>query len=88
MAFTQTTNLETHVGGIRRVSGNYTNTAGSTGGTIATGLSVVNAFHLQPVTTAVVTSFPVPNATFPQNSGNVVVVTTANEVGCWFAEGF
>ena len=88
MALTQTTNQETHIGGVRTVSGTYTNTGGSTGGSIATGLTVVTCMFLQPVTTAVVTSFPVPNATFPQNGGAVTIVTTANEVGCWLAKGF
>ena len=88
MALTQTTNVETHIGGVRKVSGNYINTGGATGGKIQTGLTVVNAFKLQPWGAAVVTSFPVVNETLPLNGGTVTIVTLANESGCWFAEGF
>ena len=86
MAFTVTNKKTVQGTGARIVSGTYTNTSGSTGGDISTGLAMTYAMFLQPSTTAVVTSFPVVNETFPL-SGAVTIVTTANEVGYFVAVG-
>ena len=74
---------------VKRILGTYVNTAGSTGGTINTGLSVVKHMFLQPQGTTVV-SMPTVNGTFPITvaNGAVVIVTNANETGAWEAIGY
>lgn len=83
MAFSYT--AKTINPGGRIAAGKYASTGGSTGGDIDTGLPNVLSITLQPATTAVVTSFPVTNETFPLAYGQVTIVTTANEVGTWIA---
>ena len=69
------------------VTGKYVNDSGSTGGTIYPNMSLVESVFLQPVTTAVVTSFPVVNLTLTslpyKGSTGIAIVTTANESGFW-----
>ena len=73
------------------VVGKYVNTAGSTGGTIYPSLSLIEAVNLQPVTTAVVTSFPVVNVTIAnmpyKSSTGITIVTTSNESGFYTMYG-
>ena len=91
MSFTATELYRIHGTNGTRVVGKYVNTAGSTGGTIYPALSLVYAMNLQPVTTAVVTSFPVVNITLtslPYKGGTgMAIVTTSNESGFWIADG-
>lgn len=67
------------------VHGKYVNTSGSTGGTIYPSLSQITGAQIQPVTTAVVTSFPVVNGTlanFPISGGTgIIIVTVADTSG-------
>jgi hypothetical protein len=86
MAFTITNKKIVQGTGAKIVSGTYTNTSSSTGGAISTGLAMTYGMFLQPKTTAVVTSFPVVNASFPV-SGAITIVTTADEVGYFVAIG-
>lgn len=69
------------------VFGTYTNTAGSTGGEVETGLSRVEGIFLQPTGTAVSTNANAANETFPLDKGEVTIVTDANEDGLWIAVG-
>ena len=86
MAFTHTKE-QTVFGNKRIVQGVYTNTGGSTGGDIATGLNQVQAMFLQPKGSAVSANQPVVNETVPLASGSVTIVTSANEVGSFLAIG-
>lgn len=86
MAFSHTTE-KTVFGNKRIVTGVYTNTGGSTGGDIATGLSQVDAVFLQPKGSAILANQPVVNEAFPLNGGAVTVVTTADEIGTFIAVG-
>lgn len=89
MSFTVTFNdiLQAHNGKI--ITGKYVNTSGSTGGDISFPVVEVLSLTLQPVTTAVVTSFPVVNETLPAAASGdttaVTIVTTANETGYFTA---
>lgn len=88
MAFSFTVDSSVHVGGTRIVYGGY-NCNSVTGGDIKTGLSVVNAIHLQPKGTSILANQPVVNETLPlaNTDGAVTIVTTSGEVGTWFAVG-
>lgn len=88
MAFTTEIIFRSVVGDKVMVVGTYTNTAGSTGGDVATGLRRIENFNLQATGAAVVADVPVPNETFPLDSGDVTIVTTADEVGLFQAFGF
>ena len=87
MAFSFTKLGEFHIGGTHRVYGTYANSGGSTGGTINTGLAIVNGMSLDPVGTAdtllKVNSLPPLTAT----DGAVIITTTANLSGIWEAWG-
>lgn len=87
MAFTSTILGSSSFGNMKVSLGTYTNTASSTGGDIDTGLSGVRALFLQPKTTAISANQPVVNETLPQASSAVTIVTSADEVGFWFAIG-
>jgi len=82
MAFTYTVTKEISAGDIKCVVGTYTNTAGSTGGTIATGLSEV--FFFNP-------NYEVSQATtvtkVTKSYGTVTILSVANEDGKWEAWG-
>jgi len=86
MAFSHTKN-QTVFGNKRIVYGVYTNSGGSTGGDIDTGLNVVEFISLQPKGTSILANEPVVNETLPLDSGSVTIVTTANEVGSYLALG-
>lgn len=70
------------------VFGTYTNDGGSTGGDIVTGLTVVEAFFLQPKGSSVSANQPVVNETMPLSGGAVTVVTSVNEIGQFLAIGY
>jgi len=71
----------------RVVIGTYTNTGGSTGGDVSTGLT--NTYSFIPVAkgAAVTANAPAPNETFPLSGDTVTIVTAANEVGTFTAFG-
>jgi len=70
------------------VYGTYTSTGGSTGGEVVTGLLSCKGLHLQPKGSAVISTQSVVNETFPVNGGSITIVTSADEVGQWFANGY
>jgi len=72
----------------RYAYGSYTPSGGSTGGDITTGLSSVHTMYLQPSGGTVRAAQPTVDETFPLTSGNVTIVTTADEAGYWYAEGY
>lgn len=72
-------------GKFRCVRGSYTNTGGSTGGDIVTGLNQVWEMLLQPTGGAL--SSAVVNETFPLMSGTVTIITVANASGTFRAVG-
>ena len=86
MAFASTITA-TFVAGSKRIAfGTFTNTSGSSGGDITTGLSVVEHFDLLHIGSAVVTNVPVVNETFPITTA-VTIVTDADADGYWMAIG-
>ena len=87
MAFSNTLLHEDPMGQMRFKMGTFTNTSGSSGGDIRTGLHKVLQLKLQHTGTAVVADDPVIYETFPVNDP-VTVVTTADADGLWFAWGW
>lgn len=89
MAFSAAITEQTVFGNKIIKYGTYTNSGGGTGGDITTYLSQVDFFELQPKGSSVVANNPVVNETFPlrNDTGAVTIVTTADEVGYWFAMG-
>jgi len=87
MAFSSTV-TDTSVFGDRKVVyGTFTNSGGSTGGDIDTGMDRVDFISLQVKGSSVVSDVPVVNETLPCSGNAVTVVTTANAIGYWFAIG-
>jgi hypothetical protein len=90
-AFTSAILDKSDFGNRSYVSGTFTGSGGSTGGTITTGLRVVEFISVQPRhATAVLTDACVVNNTLPLKdsaTGAVTVVTVADTVGVWFAIG-
>jgi len=80
MAFSNNLLHEVPMGQMRFMMGTFTNTSGSTGGDIRTGLHKVLNLKLQHTGSKVVASDPVINETFPVNDP-VTVVTTADADG-------
>ena len=87
MAFSNTLLHEVPMGQMKFTMGLFTNTSGSSGGDIRTGLHKVLNLKLQHTGSKVVASDPVINETFPVNDP-VTVVTTADADGLWFAWGW
>jgi hypothetical protein len=98
MGFTFTITRRLEYGGIKAVYGSFTNTESSTGGTIETGLRTVENFSLQYIKNAVVSDAAAVNATLTtiggkkvieagSPKGNITIVTVADAVGFWRAEG-
>ena len=89
MAFTSTVESDgtERIGRLKICTGTYTSTSGSTGGDIQTGLSEVYSITLQPKGSAVIANQPAVNETLPLASGDVTIVTTADEIGTWTAIG-
>lgn len=88
MAFTATTPTIIPLGpGSVLAVGTYANTAGSTGGSIVTGLGVVNGVILTPKGAAVVSAHTY-NVTLPLTGiSSVVIVTGADESGTYMIYG-
>lgn len=88
MAFTASTPELVFLGpGKVMAIGTYANTAGSTGGSISTGLGVVNGVILTPKGAAV-TSAHTYNVTLPLTDiSPVVIVTGADESGTYLIYG-
>jgi hypothetical protein len=78
---------ENVVGGMRKTSGTFTNTSGSTGGDIPTGLQRVLDFTIQPLGTAVEATVAMVNETFPLSTA-VTIKTAADSDGYWSATGY
>jgi len=87
MVFTSTDTDRGVRGNKRVVTGTYTNTGGSTGGEIVTGLKRIEHLSLVQTGAAVTTGAPVANETFPLDSGDVTIVTDADADGIWEAVG-
>ena len=87
MAFSNTLLHEVPMGQMRFMMGAFTNTGGSTGGDIRTGLHKVLQLKLQHTGSKVVADDPVIYETFLVNDP-VTVVTTADADGLWFAWGW
>lgn len=87
MAFTYT--VEKVITGLngRKVIGKYTNTSGSTGGDIYTGLSNIYSMLIQPEAVTISANRSVVNETMPLATDGVTIVTSADEVGIWEACG-
>jgi hypothetical protein len=87
MAFSNNLLHEVPMGQMRFMMGTFTNTGGSSGGDIRTGLHKVLQLKLQHTGSAVVADDPAVYETFPVNDP-VTVVTTADADGLWFAWGW
>lgn len=88
MAFAYTVDeIKEYMGTKKVASGTFTNTGGSTGGDIATGLLEVDDIYLQHTGSAVVASAPVVNETLPNGPGDITIVTVADTAGTWKAFG-
>ena len=87
MVFTSTITSRESDGSLAKVVGTFTNTSGSTGGEVETGLKTVIGFQLQHTGSAVVASAPVANESFPLQGGDVTIVTVADTNGVWIAIG-
>ena len=74
--------------GNKRISrGTFASSGSGTGGDITTGLHSCEFIILQQKGSAVVADAPVVNEDLPLNGGVVTIVTTADAVGYWRAEG-
>ncbi len=97
MGFSFTINRRLNYGQIQAIYGTFTNDGGSTGGTIATGLRTIENFTIQNIAASVgnasainaalvtIANAKVIETSMPQ--GNVAIVTPANAIGFWKAEG-
>jgi hypothetical protein len=87
MALTYSTDKVGVVAGLHKhiAVGNYANAGGSTGGTLYTGLAVVEQIYLQE-NVAAVGSAHTCSSTLPHADG-VTIVTGANEGGWFLAIG-
>lgn len=76
-------------GKMRRVWGTFASSGGATGGDIVTSLSRVVVFKLLDVGAAVHDGVDVVNETYSGGfPGTVTIVTDADVVGTWVAEGY
>ena len=90
MAFAYTVNAapqNTIFGNKRIASGTWTNTGGSTGGAIATGLALAEQVILQLTGASAGALAPSVNETLPKAAGSVTIVSNANDTGNWIAIG-
>lgn len=85
MAFAYTVVAESHVGGVRKVYGRYTNVSSGTGGDIKTGLAVVETIMLTPAAA----DSPYYTTTLPSvaTDGAITIVTGSTLAGSWEAIG-
>jgi len=90
MAFSFTTETDPYenVGRLKHLIGTYTNTAGSTGGDIDTGLTRVLYIEAQPTGAAAIATSNSFNETFPFDGSSPTLVTIADEDGIWEAWGY
>lgn len=88
MAFSASKTDETVFGNKRVTMGTFTNTGGSTGGDINTGLHVCEKIFLQCGGSAVSADAPAINETLPCAGSSVTCVTTADVDGWWMAIGY
>ena len=86
MPFEFTKTMEWVDRGVRHTAGTYTNTGGSTGGDIYTGLSQILGVELQDKGAAVGASSPSVNEACPCHDP-VTIVTVADKPGYWHAFG-
>ena len=86
MAFSFTKVGDTVTGSHRTTYGTFTNTGGTTGGAIYTGLQHVSGMLLQEGGAAVVADRSSANATYPVKDP-ITIVTTATASGYWEAWG-
>lgn len=87
MAFASTVTHRQPLGTVTLVTGTFANTGGSTGGEVLTGLRRVAYFALGKAGAAVDASQYAANETFPTATGDITVVTTADQSGTWVAIG-
>jgi hypothetical protein len=88
MAFTYSKTSEGVSGSLRFISGTFTNTGGSVGGDIYTGLQQVHGMRLQQKSDAVVATQAVVNETFPRNDPVSIITEAVNNIcGFWWAFG-
>jgi len=87
MVFTSTISSRENDGSLAKVIGAFTNTSGSTGGEVSTGLKSVESITFTHTGAAVVVSAPVANESFPLAGGDVTLVTVADTNGIWTAIG-
>lgn len=88
MAFTSTITSKTKIfGSMQKKWGTFTNTGGSTGGDINTGLTSVESINLTYSGSSVVASAPVVNETLPADGSAITIVTVADADGYWEAIG-
>jgi hypothetical protein len=73
-------------GNRRMITGTFSNSEGSEGGEIATGLHVVRAMSLQYTGSTVVNGAPTIKTTLPAPDP-VEVVTAPNSCGIWISTG-
>ena len=67
--------------------GRFTNTAGSSGGEVVTGLNSVGFMKLTHTGSGVIAGEPSVYETFPMTKGDATIVTTADADGLWWAIG-
>ncbi len=90
MAFTSSITSGTKIfGSMQKSWGIFTNTSGSTGGDINTGLKSVESMNLNHTGSSVVASAPVVNEDLssPIDGTAVTIVTVADADGTWEAIG-
>lgn len=85
MAFTYTVEGIEVIGRYKHVYGTFTNTGGSTGGSIATGLNMLHAGTMTDIANAVHDGVDVVDIT--TTGGTMVIVTDADVDGIWEAIG-
>jgi hypothetical protein len=84
---------EVNVGDLRMVMGTFSNSEGSEGGVIQTGLHYVTNIQLQHTGSSVVTDKPVVKTPSESLGGiqrlppDIEIVTVANTAGIWVATG-
>lgn len=87
MAFASAITEKFVIGDRRLHIGTFTNTSGTAGGNIDTGLEECQSLILQHTGSAVVASAPVVNETLPVDGAAVTIVTVADADGIWVAVG-
>lgn len=92
MAFSYTITSDPYeqVGRLKKITGTFTNTAGSSGGNIdlTDALTRIVNMKLQHTGSAVVASAPVINETFPLDGTAPTIVTVADADGIFEAWGY